>query len=101
MRTIRAALSYPKYRLFAGGMFASMIGTWMQSVAQAWHVLRITGNGVGNNPPGADDIRLSPDASRAFISIQGKHYVVTTPRAGRETQGAQPEPAQAAGHGRG
>lgn len=31
--TIRAALSYPKYRIFAGGMFASMIGTWMQSVA--------------------------------------------------------------------
>ncbi|HEX4912632.1 MAG TPA: amidohydrolase family protein, partial [Vicinamibacterales bacterium] len=48
-------------------------------------LFRITGNGPGNNPPGADDIRLSPDASRAFISIQGKHYVVTTPRAGRET----------------
>ena len=31
--TIRAALSYPSYRIFAGGMFASMIGTWMQSVA--------------------------------------------------------------------
>lgn len=31
--TIRAALSYPKYRIYSGGMFASMIGTWMQSVA--------------------------------------------------------------------
>ena len=61
----------------------------LQSITMDGHdrrtLFRITGNGVGNNPPGADDIRLSPDASRAFISIQGKHYVVTTPRAGRET----------------
>ena len=31
--TIRAALSYPKYRIYSSGLFASMIGTWMQSVA--------------------------------------------------------------------
>ena len=31
--TIRAALSHPEYRIFSSGMFASMIGTWMQSVA--------------------------------------------------------------------
>lgn len=31
--TIRAALSYRHYRRFATGLFASMIGTWMQSVA--------------------------------------------------------------------
>ena len=31
--TIRAALSYRAFRRFSGGMFASMIGTWMQSVA--------------------------------------------------------------------
>ncbi len=48
-------------------------------------LLRITGSGPGNNPPGADDIRLSPDGSRAFVSLQGKHYLVTVPRAGRET----------------
>jgi imidazolonepropionase-like amidohydrolase len=47
--------------------------------------LRVTGSGAGNNPPGADEIRLSPDGSRAFVSIQGKHYLVTAPRAGRET----------------
>jgi Tol biopolymer transport system component/imidazolonepropionase-like amidohydrolase len=48
-------------------------------------LLRITGIGPGNNPPSAEEIRVSPDGSRAFISLQGKHYVVTTPRAGRET----------------
>jgi Tol biopolymer transport system component/imidazolonepropionase-like amidohydrolase len=48
-------------------------------------LLRITGVGPGNNPPSADNIRVSPDGSRAFVSLQGKHYLVTTPRAGRET----------------
>ena len=48
-------------------------------------LFRINGVGPGNNPPSADDIRLSPDGSRAFVSLQGKHFIVTTPRAGRET----------------
>jgi hypothetical protein len=47
--------------------------------------LRITGVGPGNNPPAADEIRLSPDGTRAFVSLQEKHYLVTVPRAGRET----------------
>ena len=48
-------------------------------------LLRITGSGPGNNPPAADEIRLSPDGTRAFVNLQGKHYLVTVPRAGRET----------------
>ena len=48
-------------------------------------LVRVTGIGPGNNPPGADDIRISPDATRAFVSLQGRHYLVTIPRAGRET----------------
>jgi Tol biopolymer transport system component/imidazolonepropionase-like amidohydrolase len=47
--------------------------------------LRVQGSGPGNNPPGADEIRLSPDGARAFVSLQGKHYLVAVPRAGRET----------------
>ena len=47
--------------------------------------LRITGSGPGNNPPAANQIRLSPDGTRAFVSLQEKHYLVTVPRAGRET----------------
>lgn len=47
--------------------------------------LRVEGSGPGNNPPGADAIRLSPDGTRAFVSLQGKHYLVPVPRAGRET----------------
>ena len=46
---------------------------------------RITGTGPGNNPPAATEIRLSPDGTRAFASLQGRHYMVTVPMAGRET----------------
>jgi imidazolonepropionase-like amidohydrolase len=61
----------------------------LQSVTMDGHDrrthLRVTGSGPGANPPGADTIRLSPDGSRAFVSLQGKHFLVTVPRAGRET----------------
>ena len=48
-------------------------------------IVRVNGVGPGNNPPSADDIRVSPDGSRAFVSLQGRHHLVTIPRAGRET----------------
>ncbi len=46
---------------------------------------RVTGTGPGNNPPSATEIRLSPDGNRAFVSLQGRHFLVTVPMAGRET----------------
>jgi Tol biopolymer transport system component/imidazolonepropionase-like amidohydrolase len=46
---------------------------------------RVTGIGPGNNPPNATEIRLSPDGTRAFASLQGRHYMITVPMAGRET----------------
>src|SRR2546425_1732095 len=36
------ALRYRNFQLFFGGQLISLIGTWMQSVAQAWLVYRIT-----------------------------------------------------------
>ncbi|MEZ5418532.1 MAG: hypothetical protein R2708_14480 [Vicinamibacterales bacterium] len=47
--------------------------------------LRVTGIGPGNSPPSADEIRLSPDGARAFVNLQGRHYLFAVPRAGRET----------------
>jgi MFS family permease len=32
------------YRLFFGGQIVSLVGTWMQTVAQAWLVLELTGD---------------------------------------------------------
>jgi Tol biopolymer transport system component/imidazolonepropionase-like amidohydrolase len=46
---------------------------------------RVTGIGPGNNPPSASEIRLSPDGTRAFVSLQGRHFLITVPMAGRET----------------
>jgi MFS family permease len=36
------ALRHPNFQLFFGGQLISLIGTWMQSVAQSWLVYRIT-----------------------------------------------------------
>lgn len=36
------ALRHRNYRIFIGGQFLSLIGTWMQSVAQGWLVLELT-----------------------------------------------------------
>jgi len=47
--------------------------------------LRVTGTGPGNNPPTATEIKLSPDGTRAFVSLQGRHFLVTVPMTGRET----------------
>jgi MFS family permease len=38
------ALQHRNYRLFFGGQLISLIGTWMQTVAQAWLVLQLTGD---------------------------------------------------------
>lgn len=46
---------------------------------------RVTGTGTGPNPPNAEDIKLSPDGQRAFVSLQGKHYMINVPKAGKET----------------
>ena len=40
------ALSHLNYRLFFVGQGISLIGTWMQSVAQSWLVYRLTGSSL-------------------------------------------------------
>ena len=41
---ILRALRHRNYRLFFGGQFISLTGTWMQLVAEAWLVYRLTGS---------------------------------------------------------
>lgn len=38
------SLGHKNYRLFYGGQFISLTGTWMQMVAQSWLVYRLTGS---------------------------------------------------------
>jgi MFS family permease len=40
------ALRHRNYQLFFGGQLISLIGTWMQVVAQSWLVYRLTGSAV-------------------------------------------------------
>ena len=40
------ALRHRNFQLFFGGQLVSLIGTWMQSLAQAWLVYRLTGSAV-------------------------------------------------------
>jgi MFS family permease len=40
------ALAHRNYRLFVGGQLISLIGTWMQTVAQSWLVYRMTASPV-------------------------------------------------------
>ena len=47
--------------------------------------VRVQGVGPGNNPPAADEIRLSPDGTRVFVSLQGRHHLFALPRTGRDT----------------
>jgi len=44
-RTI-SSLSVRNFRLYFLGQMVSLSGTWMQSVAQAWLVLKLTGSGT-------------------------------------------------------
>ncbi len=39
-----AALRHPNYRLYFAGQLVSLVGTWMQNVAQAWLVYQLTGS---------------------------------------------------------
>jgi imidazolonepropionase-like amidohydrolase len=47
--------------------------------------LKVTGQAPGPFPPNASDIVMSPDGQRAFVNLQNKHYLVTIPKAGKET----------------
>jgi MFS family permease len=40
------ALRHRNFRLFFGGQLISLIGTWMQTVAQSWLVYRLTGSSL-------------------------------------------------------
>jgi MFS family permease len=41
-----AALAVPNFRLYFAGQAVSLVGTWMQVVAQSWLVLQLTGSGT-------------------------------------------------------
>ncbi len=45
-RALLRAFAHRDYRLFFSGQLVSLIGTWMQSIAQSWLVYRLSGSAV-------------------------------------------------------
>jgi MFS family permease len=79
--TLRA-LQYRNFQLFFGGQFISLIGTWMQNVAQAWLVYRLTGSSVLLGAIGFSSqipvFLLSPVGGIVADRSQRRRVVVTT-----------------------
>ncbi len=44
--SLARALRHRNFRLFFGGQLVSLVGTWMQSIAQSWLVYRLTGSAL-------------------------------------------------------
>src|SRR5881396_2318189 len=44
LNTSLRAFRYRNFRLFFAGQLTSLVGTWMQSVAQSWLIYRLTGS---------------------------------------------------------
>jgi len=45
-QALSRSFQYRDYRLFFTGQFISLVGTWMQQVAQSWLVYRLTGSSL-------------------------------------------------------
>jgi len=79
--TLRA-LQYRNFQLFFGGQFISLIGTWMQNVAQAWLVYRITGSSVLLGAVGFSSqipvFLLAPAGGIVADRLQRRRVVVAT-----------------------
>jgi imidazolonepropionase-like amidohydrolase len=48
-------------------------------------IIKITGSSPGPNPPAAEEVKISPDGTRVFVSLENKHYLLPLPKAGKET----------------
>jgi hypothetical protein len=60
------AFAHRDYRLFFAGQWISLVGTWMQSVAQSWLVYRLTGSTVL-----LDAVGFSGQFPVLFLSLAG------------------------------
>ena len=77
-----AALRHRNFRLFFGGQCISLIGTWMQRIAQAWLVLQITNSpfllGVVGALQWAPVLLLSLPAGVIADRVNKRNLIVVT-----------------------
>jgi MFS family permease len=76
------ALRHRNFQLFFSGQLISLIGTWMQTVAQSWLVYRLTGSGLQLGAVGfASQIPVflfAPIGGIVADRISRKHVVIGT-----------------------
>ncbi len=73
------SLRHRNFRLFFAGQLISLIGTWMQSVAQAWLVYRLTGSAVllgAIGFAGQIPVLLFASIGGAFADRHNRHRIV-------------------------
>jgi hypothetical protein len=62
-----AALAVPNFRRYVSGQSLSLIGTWVETVAQALLVLRLTHSGIVLGLTTACQVRAGPPA----VAVRG------------------------------
>src|SRR5687768_8713251 len=81
---ILRAFRHRNYRLFFAGQFVSLVGTWMQSIAQAWLVYKLTDSAVLLGLAGffgqAPVFLLSP-VGGAVADAQNRHSILVATQA--------------------
>src|SRR5881409_214787 len=76
------AFRHRDFRLFWSGQLVSLIGTWMQSVGQAWLVLELTGSpfqlGLVNALQFIPVLLLSPVGGAVTDRLRKRHIILVT-----------------------
>ena len=79
VRTTLRALRHRNFQLFFAGQLISLIGTWMQNVAQSWLVYRLTGSSALLGMVGirrADSGLLDFSSRRSHRRPHSRHRIV-------------------------
>ena len=90
VRRSLASLSVPNYRRYFTGQVVSLTGNWMQTVAEMWLIVKLTGSGVSVGLTAGLQF-LPPGEYRARIRFRSASWWDLE---GRFTRSAQPFSAQ-------
>jgi len=71
-------------RVYMTAGFNGLVSVRLDGLDRRTH-FKVTGAAPGPFPPPAEEIRMSPEGRSAFVNLQNKHYLVTIPKAGKET----------------
>src|SRR2546422_7638117 len=72
------ALRHRNFQLFFSGQLISLVGTWMQTVAQSWLVYRLTGSGLKQGAVGfASQIPVFLFADRKSTRLNSSHGYIS------------------------